>query len=91
MISSIAPLKSLKRRVANVLCTAAPYCEAALYDGLLRANWSAPGALRGHAVLGNNFETYVERWSHRRTNDEVGFTFVRVLLCTLVSDSTFSY
>jgi hypothetical protein len=44
-----------------------------MYDGLLRANWSAPGApLRGHAVFGNNFETYVERWSHRRT-DEVGF------------------
>lgn len=41
-----------------------PHCEGVLYDGLLRTNWSTRGALRGHAVLGNNFETYVERWSH---------------------------
>ena len=52
-----------------------PHCEAALYDGLLRVHWSARGALRGHAVLGNNFETYVDRWSHvsssgERSNDE---------------------
>ena len=41
-----------------------PHCEGMLYDGLLRTNWSTRGALRGHAMLGNNLETYVERWSH---------------------------
>lgn len=50
-----------------------PHCEAVLYEGLLRANWAAPESLRGHAVLGNNFETYVERWSHRM-DAEVGHT-----------------
>ena len=52
-----------------------PHCEAVLYDGLLRVHGSAGGALQSHAVLGNNFETYVDRWSHvssssQRTNDE---------------------
>ena len=47
-----------------------PHCEAVLYERLLRAHWGTPAALRGHAVLGNNFGTYVERWAHRAAGAE---------------------
>ncbi|OAY85533.1 Protein SENSITIVITY TO RED LIGHT REDUCED 1 [Ananas comosus] len=46
-----------RREVAEPTLFYMPHCEAALYDGLLEANWS-PSALNRMVVLGNSFAEY---------------------------------
>lgn len=43
-----------------------PHCEAVLYENVLKANWAKANALRSHIFLGNNFQTYAERWAQRK-------------------------
>ena len=45
-----------------------PHCEAVLYENVLKANWVNPGVLRSHIFLGNNFQSYTERWAQRKTS-----------------------
>jgi hypothetical protein len=45
-----------------------PHCEAVLYENVLKANWENPSVLRSHVFLGNNFQSYTERWAQRKTS-----------------------
>ena len=45
-----------------------PHCEVDLYENVLKANWGSPSVLQSHICLGNNFETYAERWDRRHNH-----------------------
>ncbi|OLL25023.1 SRR1-like protein [Neolecta irregularis DAH-3] len=95
-IDVIPPDKAYDYTVRETTLFYMPFCDAVLYEAVLRANWSAE-MLGNVGILGNNLSSYVERNSKKKMKREFPCIFAisdyldcRPLPQNFEADDTFS-
>jgi hypothetical protein len=83
IVSGVFPYstnKLCRRQVQTKTVFYMPHCGRAMYNNLMWANWS-PEKLSQLALIGNSFQSYLDRTLQKKTQDTYFYIFRAVEYC----------